>query len=94
MPKPLTRLVALSFLFALLCPQASLAQLATTTITGQVLGLGGVPAPATAVELLDPLGHTLRRVTTRADGRFQISMVAPGTYSLRASSTWPSRRVR
>jgi outer membrane receptor protein involved in Fe transport len=62
------------------------AQLATSTISGQVLGIAGSPTPPSEIELRDPMGHVVRRVSADGRGRFRIVAVAPGTYDLRAES--------
>jgi outer membrane receptor for ferrienterochelin and colicin len=62
------------------------AQVQNATINGTALGPEGRPVDGTVITLLDPLGVALAHITAAADGRFQLSNVAPGTYSLRADA--------
>jgi outer membrane receptor protein involved in Fe transport len=61
-------------------------QLQDAIIQGIVLGPDGRPVGGAEVTLLDPLGDALKSVAASNDGRFRITNVAPGTYSLRADA--------
>ena len=75
-------IVLASWLF----PRASTAQLQLANIDGLVTtpddrAAGGVP-----ITLLDRLGNVLRSTTSDQDGRFRITDVQPGAYSVRAEA--------
>ncbi len=61
------------------------AQLQHASISGTVIGPDGHPLDGASVTLLDGLGEKLTSVTT-SGGRFEITDVGPGTYSLRADA--------
>jgi hypothetical protein len=67
-------------------PADARAQVQHATIQGTVVAPDGSPVTGAAVALLDSLGNALRSVGTATDGRFQLTNVAPGTYSLRADA--------
>ena len=67
------------------------AQLQQATITGRLIAPDGSPVAEAVITLLDTRGETL--ATAKAsDGRFELSDVPPGTYSLRAEAP-PLRAV-
>jgi protocatechuate 3,4-dioxygenase beta subunit len=61
------------------------AQLQQGTIQGTVLGRDGSLVDGAIVTLLDGLGDPLVSITAEG-GRFRLTNVAPGTYSLRADA--------
>ena len=67
------------------------AQLQHGSIRGTVVGPDGGPVDAVVVTLLDGLGEELASAVAER-GRFQLTNVAPGTYSLRAEAP-PLRAV-
>src|SRR3954467_1137357 len=80
MRRPSRKLVAaiwISLLALVLAPLASSAQ--SASVRGKVADSTGAPITG-AVVALDPGGL---RATTRDNGEYIISRVAPGTYSLR-----------
>jgi outer membrane receptor for ferrienterochelin and colicins len=72
-----------AFVFAL----GSLAygQIQHGSIRGSVTGPDGLPVDRAVITLMDGLGEPLQSVVAEA-GRFQVTNVAPGTYSLRAEA--------
>ena len=69
----------------LLVPTAAAAQLQLGTVQGTVVSPDGTPADGVEVVLLDGLGRPLARTRTR-DGRFDLTRIAPGSYTLRAEA--------
>ena len=76
---------ALLFLFVLSIPTDSRAQLQQATVSGTLTGPDGTPVADAVVTLLDNLGEPLATVRSEA-GRFHLTSVPPGTYSLRAEA--------
>ena len=72
-------------------PCHAAAQLQQATISGTLVGPDGSPVADAVVTLLDSLGETLASVRSQS-GRFQLTSIPPGTYSLRADAA-PLRAI-
>jgi len=77
---------AASGLVVLLASSAH-AQLQLATIRGVLLDPGGAVLPDATIELCDPLGGVLASRSSDATGRFSFTNIAPGRYTVRASSS-------
>jgi hypothetical protein len=82
---------ALSSALVVCLPHRADAQLQQATVSGALVGPDGSPVEDAVVTLLDSLGETLATVRSQA-GRFQLTSIPPGTYSLRAEAP-PLRAV-
>lgn len=71
---------------ALLVPDALFAQ-QVAVIRGRVVAADGRAVPNAAVVLLDQRGSAVTRTGTAADGRFTVTDVRPGTYTLLAEAS-------
>lgn len=74
--------VAASFVATLLIVPLAHAQLSTATIQGQVAS-GAAPSAGAAVTATNELNGYKYETTTRADGSYVLTGVAPGTYRIR-----------
>lgn len=83
-PAPMLRLsvMAGALATALLTAPLALAQLSTATIQGQVSS-GAAPSAGAAVTATNTLNGYVYAATTRTDGSYVLTGVAPGTYQIR-----------
>lgn len=82
---------------------ASMSLIAGATITGRVTTLGGQPVANAVVELYQSVDSSMTRTTGDADGRYQFTQLAPGSYVLRVAGPkgsswvetwWPGATIR
>ena len=90
------RLVALvaAVLALVAAPTGISAQIQSGSVHGVVLQPDGAAAAAAQVTLVDSLGQVLTMTVATADGRFEFTGVAPGTYQIRAVATGFSAVIR
>jgi outer membrane receptor protein involved in Fe transport len=74
--------MAASLAAALLTAPYAGAQLSSATIQGQVTASNAAPSAGTPVSATNQLNGYTYRTTTRADGSYVLSGVAPGTYQI------------
>jgi hypothetical protein len=65
----------------------ALAQGSTGTISGRVTDPTGLPLPTVAVTVTNPGTGETRRVLTNETGRYQVTALVPGTYTLTVELT-------
>lgn len=82
---PVARLLALVGAVICVSSATAAAQLQQGSIQGAVLDADGRLVDGAVVTLLDGLGESVASVTA-AGGRFHLTNIAPGTYSLRAEA--------
>ncbi|MES2162778.1 MAG: TonB-dependent receptor [Pseudomonadota bacterium] len=75
--------MAASLAAALLAAPHAGAQLSSATIQGQVTAANAAPSAGAAVTATNQLNGYVYRTTTRADGSYVLSGVAPGTYQIK-----------
>ncbi|RFP18333.1 MULTISPECIES: TonB-dependent receptor domain-containing protein [unclassified Duganella] len=75
--------MAASLAAALLAAPHAGAQLSSATIQGQVTAANAAPSAGAAVTATNQLNGYAYRTTTRADGSYVLSGVAPGTYQIK-----------
>ena len=77
-------IVAAAFTFCI-CASPALAQLQHGTIVGSLIGPDGISINEAKITLFDQLGNAVTTVTA-SNGRFRLTNVAMGSYSLKAEA--------
>ena len=83
---------ALAAAVALMLTGAAQAQLSTATIKGQISGAAATPTGLAVTAVNKANGNTYR-TTTRSDGSYVLTGLAPGEYEIRVAGASPSQAV-
>ena len=83
---------ALAAAVALMLAGAAQAQLSTATIKGQISGAAATPTGLAVTAVNKANGNTYR-TTTRSDGSYVLTGLAPGEYEIRVAGASPSQAV-